>query len=270
MTGGSTHDIEIGATRVVKRFRSWDRGEPDREWRGLELLHTHAPGLAPQPLARRTDDGRPAIVMSRVPGEPLESGQLSDRRLDSLAEALELLHTRVPSWAVERLPPRISSAPAEVAALRDYVATATPPVDGAVATAYAAGAEWIRSDEASRLAATVVPQVFAVADGNLANVLWDGDRCALIDFEDSGASDRAYEIADLIEHVRSWLTGALDADSVLARLDLDAGMRRRVRAARRVFALHWLILLLPGNPGHHRNPPGSVDRQAQRLLDLLG
>jgi Phosphotransferase enzyme family len=270
VSGESTHDIDLGATRVVKRFRSWDRGEPDREWRGLELLHTYAPGLAPWPIARRTDDGRPAIVMSRVPGAPVESGRLSDRRLDSRAEALELLHARVPLWEVERLRPRISSAQDEVAALREYVATATPPVDGVVVTAYAAGVEWIGSDEASRFAAAVVPQDFALADGNLANVLWDGDNCALVDFEDSGASDRAYEIADLIEHVRSWLTGALDADAVLGRLDLDTETRRRVRQARRVFALHWLILLLPGNPGHHRNPPGTVDRQAQRLLDRLG
>ncbi|HEU0285906.1 MAG TPA: hypothetical protein VFR22_02610, partial [Nocardioidaceae bacterium] len=113
---------------VVKRFRSWDRGEPDREWRGLSLLQTYAPGLAPEPIQRRTEDG----------------------------------------------------------------------------------------------------------------------------------------------HIESWLTGAMDADALLGRLDLDAETLGRIRTARRMFALHWLVMLLPGKPGHLRNPPGSVERQAQRLLDLLG
>ncbi len=189
--------------------------------------------------------------------------------MDDLAAALETLHTRVPADEVDRLPPRISSAPDEVAWLREYVGETTLPVDGVVATAFAAGADWIGSDEATRLSDETVPQVFALADGNLANVLWDGDGCGLVDFEDSGASDRAYEIADLIEHVQSWLTGGLDADDLLGRLDLDSETLRRVRTARRLFALHWLVMLLPGNPGHHRNPPGSADRQAQRLLDLL-
>lgn len=207
--------------------------------------------------------------MSRLAGTPLGSGPLSEQQLDALADALEILHTRVPSDEVDRLPPRISSAPDEVAWLREYIAETTLAVDGVICTAFGAGADWIGSDEATRLADTTVPTVFALADGNLANVLWDGDGCGLVDFEDSGASDRAYEIADLIEHVQSWLTGVLEADDLLARLDLDPETLRRVRTARRLFALHWLVMLLPGNPGHHRNPPGSVDRQARRLLDLL-
>ena len=67
----STHELEFTADRVVKRFRSWDRGEPEREWAGLAVLYRHAPGLAPQPLERRVDDGGPAVVMTRVRGEPL-------------------------------------------------------------------------------------------------------------------------------------------------------------------------------------------------------
>lgn len=266
----STHDLDIGPARVVKRFRSWDRGEPDREWRGLTLLQTYAPGLAPEPIERRTEDGRPAVVMSRLTGEPLGGGRLSERQLDGLAGALETLHTRVPRQQLDELPPRISSASDEVGWLRDYVGETTLTVNGVVAMAFAAGADWISSDEATRLAEPTAPKVFALADGNLANVLWDDDGCGLVDFEDSGVSDHAYEIADLVEHIESWLTGAMDADALLGRLDLDAETGRRIRTARRMFALHWLVMLLPGNPGYLRNPPGSVDRQAQRLLDLLG
>ncbi|HEY2691135.1 MAG TPA: phosphotransferase [Streptosporangiaceae bacterium] len=37
--------------------------------------------------------------------------------------------------------------------------------------------------------------MFGNADGNLANFLWDGARCRIVDFEDSGVSDPAYEAA---------------------------------------------------------------------------
>ncbi len=43
------------------------------EWIGLSLLHRLVPGLAPEPLRQRTDDGVPVNVISRVAGEPLGS-----------------------------------------------------------------------------------------------------------------------------------------------------------------------------------------------------
>ena len=48
---GTTHEVCIYQDRclVVKRFRSWDRGEPAREWAALTLLAESAPGLAPAP-----------------------------------------------------------------------------------------------------------------------------------------------------------------------------------------------------------------------------
>jgi hypothetical protein len=46
----TTHLLEMRANVAVKRHRSWDLGEPEREWRALELLGEHAPGLAPSPV----------------------------------------------------------------------------------------------------------------------------------------------------------------------------------------------------------------------------
>jgi len=40
--------------------------------------------------------------------------------------------------------------------------------------------------------------------------------------------------------------------------------------SRRLAALFWLILLLPGGQASGRNPPGTLRRQADRLLALLG
>ena len=66
-----THDVTVSGNLVRKAYVSWDRGEPDREWDGLVHLARHAPGLAPRPVERTWKDGRPVVVMSRVPGVPL-------------------------------------------------------------------------------------------------------------------------------------------------------------------------------------------------------
>jgi hypothetical protein len=50
---------------------------------------------------------------------------------------------------------------------------------------------------------------------------------------------------------------------------LTAAEQVGVREYRRLYALFWLMLLLPGRPGHDRNPPGTLERQAARLLLLL-
>jgi len=68
----STHDVTVVGRRVVKHYRSWDEGEPEREWAGLTLLHRFAPGLAPEPLEQRVDGGAPVVGLLRpaVGGQP--------------------------------------------------------------------------------------------------------------------------------------------------------------------------------------------------------
>ena len=266
----STHDVSIGPERVVKRFRSWDRGEPDREWRALELLQRYAPGLAATPLSRGREDGRPVIVMTRLPGASLGRTPLTQEQTTALAAAIDRLHGAVPQQQLARLPRRLWSASEAVSLLRRQVEQAPGAVDAAVRTAWDDGAAWLASSAATRFAAEEPPRVFSQADGNLGNAVWDGRACGLVDFEDSGVSDRAFEIADLVEHVSGRLTSALDADALIDALDLDTRSRSRLRQARRLLALYWLLRLMPGSPAHHRNPPGSLESQALWLRTLLG
>ena len=112
--------------------------------------------------------------------------------------------------------------------------------------------------------------MFAQRDGNLANHLWDGQQVRLVDFEHSGRGDRAGELADFTEHLSVWGSAGIAAEPFLARFDLSPAERRRVVTLRRVFASYWVMRLLPGGPSHRRNPPGTLDRQAARLLSLLG
>jgi hypothetical protein len=102
----STHQLTMIRDLVVKRFRSRDKGEPEREWAGLQVLHWYAPGLAPQPLQRRAEDGAPVIVMTRVRGEPLGAAPLTREQLTALARAQQVMHAAVPAGALRGLPER--------------------------------------------------------------------------------------------------------------------------------------------------------------------
>lgn len=112
--------------------------------------------------------------------------------------------------------------------------------------------------------------MFAQGDPNLANHLWDGRRVRMVDFEVSGRGDRATELADFTEHVTVWAHAGIKAEAFLDRFDLGSGERQQVTQLRRLFAAFWVMRLLPGGSAHRRNPPVTFERQASRLLDLLG
>ncbi len=153
-------------------------------------------------------------------------------------------------------------------ALQEQGRRSTDEGEESVRTALADGAGWITRASTS-LSGPPADPVFGRADGNAANLIWDGERVRLVDFEDAGVSDVAYEVADLVEHVSVWSDAAIDSDALLGRFDLSAVAGARVQQYRRMFALFWLLMLLPGNPAHRRNPKGTVEGQANRLLGLL-
>ena len=269
----STHSLTFTGDRVVKRYRSWDRGEPDREWSGLGLLHEHAPGVSPQPLRLRAEDGAPVIEMTRVAGEPLGMARLSPAQVDALAHALTRMYWAIPGEALARLPERLwvgRRPPGELPALLRGWVRGTPPVTCAPAAGAPRAAEcWLDSADPGELTGSLAERVFTHGDGNIGNFLWDGDRCRVVDFEDAGVSDPAYEAADLLEHVSVRLPGLIEADALAGALGLSRSQRARLRGFRRLMAVYWLLMLLPGNPACHRNPPGSLEWQAAHVSQLL-
>jgi len=264
-----THDLEIGDHEVVKRYRSWERSEPDREWAALTLLHRCSPGLAPEPFEYRSDRGMPTLVMSRVPGVPLGASALTPAQVVAVSDAMRTMHQAVPADHLDRIPERISGPTEMVVYMREWCRQPRERGSVLVDSAFEAGTQWVQGPEATELTGPLKDRVFANGDGNLGNYMWDGERCRVVDFEDSGASDCAYEVADLVEHVSVWLAGLLDSDALVDRFGLDVVQMHRLLASRRLLALFWLLMLMPGNRGHSRNPAGSVERQAQRLHDLL-
>jgi thiamine kinase-like enzyme len=87
----------------------------------------------------------------------------------------------------------------------------------------------------------------------------------IVDFEDAGQSDLAVELANLVEHIASRDNGNRWT-AFLERFPVDPG---RLRAARCLFAAFWLTLLRPGGVSADRNPPGTAELQAERVLGLL-
>ncbi len=266
-----THDLTFTEAEVRKRYVSWDRGEADREWACLTLLAEHAPGLAPRPLRREKDDGAPVVVMERLPGEPLGGAPLVAEQTQSLGRALRQMHD-VPMGSVraaeisERLygPTTLPRAVTEWLSESYDLAECRDP--GLVSGAVDAALTWLASSGSHP-----EPQLVAIgiSDLNPANILWDGGTCRLVDFEDGGLSDPAYELADHVEHIAGRLSGVFDRDALVDAVGLSPAERDRMRAYRPLWAAFWLAMLLPGNGGFRRNPPGTTEAQAAHLLAVL-
>ena len=283
-----THQVSVDPARrvVVKRFVQAHRGEADREWRALTLLADHAPGLAPEPILADLAANPPVIEMSLLPGEPLGGQPLTAEQESALVRALGQLWQSVPVSRVVPLPGEAGNDAQLVSVVRQLAVQAQDPGnDPVVRAARSAGLNWLAwaVSENGRLAGQNsyagpggsrpgwpgLSAVFGQGDANLANFLWDGERVRLVDFEDSGPSDRAFELAVLVEHVSAWSDSGLDAGVFVRAFELSAAERSRLADCRRLAALFWLLNLRPGGNASSRNPPGTLRRQAERLLALL-
>ncbi|WP_327591359.1 aminoglycoside phosphotransferase family protein (plasmid) [Nonomuraea sp. NBC_00507] len=267
----STHDIELGDDLVIKRFRSWGRGEPQREWAALKLLAEHAPGLAATPVRAALDACPPTVVMTRLPGRVLRGEHAMDEQVRAMAAALDQLHHAIPAQAVAALEPAAWRPAAAVDKVRAW-ADKQPDLgdDSLVRQAFRAGVAWLASSAPDRLTTNPLPPVLGLADGNHANYLWDDQerRVRLVDWEDSGRSDRAFELGEVAEHI-SRVDGILDVERLLACIDLSQPEAERVRDFRRLSAMGWFLMLGPDGPATPHNPPGTLELQAERVLHLL-
>jgi len=54
------------------------------------------------------------------------------------------------------------------------------------------------------------------------------------------------------------------------RSNCSHAMHQQVTQLRRLFAAFWVMRLRPGGRACQHNPPGTFERQAARLLGLLG
>lgn len=264
----STHHLTLGEREVRKEFVADHEEQAEREWACLTLLAEHAPGLAPRPL-RREDVETPVIVMERIPGEPLAPRPLSTVQTRALGATLRRLYD-VPVEAVREagIGPRRYGASEHAQVMRQWLSDdydLDECVDRVlVGEALATARAYVSSP-------TVLEprhSALGIADLNPPNVLWDGRTARLVDFEDGGISDPAYELADHVEHLGSRLPGVYDVRALPDAVGLDTEARERTESYRPWWAAFWLAMLLPGNGGWRRNPRGTTEQQARHFMAL--
>lgn len=264
----NTHDIELRPDVVVKTYRLRAKDASAREWRALNVLSQYAPCLAPQPLKADLAADPPYVVMTRVAGTPVQE-PVSAQQVEAMAEALHQIQESVPRTVLADLPARCGTVPEFVTDLRNaFLRSPNLGPHPVVAHAFGMAGQWLRRPEIDEFAAEIDP-VLGTGDGNVANFLWDGTRMRVIDFEYAGRSDRTFELAEVVEHISVWCGAGIEAGQLTGFFELSPMQAARLRQCRRLLAIYWLLALLPDSPGHKRNPPGTLQRQSTRLLELL-
>ena len=253
MTGAAprqTHLISRHGNLITKTYQSWQRGEHRREWRVLQTLDRSEPGLAPRPVRADLDGDPPSITMTALPGEMVD-GIWGDHQLDALAEAMDRL------WS---LPadghPSIDLHDAGY--WRELAATTPRPSGEPELQAYDDTRAWIDGADLDQLLGKR-PQILGQGDPQAGNLLHDGVRIRLIDFEDAGASDRCFELANVAEHLGNRGRGL---ERLADRFDVD---QERLRLGRRLLASFWFFRLLPVRDERQHD----FADQTRRLLTLL-
>ena len=235
---------------VLKCYKVDARQRAHKERAALLLAAAQGCDVAPRLLAWSDDPQVPIAALELLPGSHLGEATLMAGQLAALAEALSSLHSLADLAHSERAGSdtrtRLEALRRDVAALP--IATGTPYMSGYVERlACDAGGEshmlwqeWQRGPDVAVLRAPV-PPVFSRGDPNLANCLWDGARVRIVDFEYAGLSDRAFDLADLIEHPQSRATPDAAWAQFVGMFQLSAWELERLQAARRLLRLFWLL-----------------------------
>ncbi|HEY0605529.1 MAG TPA: aminoglycoside phosphotransferase family protein [Herpetosiphonaceae bacterium] len=272
LSGGMNNDVyrvQLGSQPVcIKLYKIDERRRAEREWQALCLLTQHGLSIAPQPLHFSPDPELPAVVMEFVPGVSLREHLPGPRELAALADTLKQLYALTPE--VIAYPHAVTGTPAVFMQrveswLDQLTARADEPLVGQIREV---AAQWHR--EADReILERPAPVVFSRGDPNLAHCLWDGRRVRCVDLEYSGWSDRAFDLADLVEAQPSRHIGDRTWQRFLDSFELhEPAAQQRLNAARRLCAIFWIMLLWL-----RRERGDSVDQelaaQIQRAHDRL-
>jgi hypothetical protein len=252
----------------VKLYRVDDRNRAEREWGTLSALTALQLPEPPKPYGYDPDPSLPIVVMQFVAGAPLGDTPLTDRQLPALHDAYARLFQITPEALPHITLPAVSTDASHMRRRVEHAydalttTNATGPVERQALDCWQT---WITSSDPELLNA-LTPTVFGRGDPNLRNCLWDGRTLRLIDLEYAGWSDRAHELADLIEHPESRATPDTTWQNFIDRFGLPNLEHQRLHAARRLLALFWTSRMWP-SPQEAASPRFTA--QVQRTATLL-
>jgi aminoglycoside phosphotransferase (APT) family kinase protein len=241
LAGGMTHHVFApieDSHLVVKVFQTHEWDEPEHEWDALVALA--GSGIAPEPV--HFDAAEPAIVvMTRVPGSPLPADALGVHHARQIGQCHRLVHRTVPQL---QRPLSNSGVRAARTALMLDDSDDSPGVDlsDVVRHAWKAAQVWIANADVEHLLSSGSP-CFSRGDPNLSNYLWNDEGVVLIDWENSGDSDPALELADMAEHASTRSIGEEFWTELADATELTQTDRARVVEGRRLMSCFWLALI---------------------------
>jgi hypothetical protein len=261
LTYQSNHLYDLRAGRehwIVKEYRRPDEFPlaPRREYRSLELLRSL--DIAPRPVMLQAEPRPPLgpfVVYAYMPG------QMWDRRTPAAIELASLadIWLKMAEMPVDDLlPARTYEGSPDLAAAgwqRDFE-TYTNWAEAFCPAALPAARLCLEALDAHQDTIQEVTNArprlaFGRSDSRFANIIARPDgRLGMVDWEDSGQTDLALAVADLIVHAnqedllsaREW--GAFLEPYLAARRAADPGLERRLALYQVVLSLFWLSILV--------------------------
>jgi hypothetical protein len=243
--GGSTHSVyalAVDGVACCLKFSAVDAARrAGREWLALQSLTAHGFRAHPRPFHYSPDPLLPAVVMARLPGRHLRLRRLTAAQLRALRALLVPLWQITPQTTARTFAPIYKDARHWLTVVQSAAQTLRPvPGDALTGEAYRLLHTWLYGPDSARLLVPA-PAVFSNGDLNPSNLLWDGQALRLLDYEFSGWSDRAFDLADLVEHNQSRRTPDAVWLAFVADCDLSPEEQARFRRVRRLLAFTWLI-----------------------------
>lgn len=267
LSGGMTHQVfapEDDSSLVVKVFTGPGRRAADNEWDALTALA--GSGVAPGPV-RFDRDPRPVVVMEHVHGSSLAGGALGPGHASAIGHA----HRLVQAAPVPRR--RGSRPPSVLLKIRLALILSRPRYwrdnDSAelIAQAWRSARRWAADVRLDQLTGGDHPR-FSRGDPNLTNYLWSGEDVVLIDWEDSGFTDPAMQLADMAEHPSARELADTFWFEVAAATELTPADLNRAERHRRAMACFWLVVI-ENRQRRNRLTTVTLEEQAKRTLEVL-
>lgn len=279
-----TRDVDDWAVKFTIRD---DRDRARREFNALTLLDRTGPGLAPRPVHLELDRYDLSVVVQNwIDGTPLWSPPADDATWLQILRAYRRLHS-LPSpdgapWGAAHGPLLIPTTPEEIVSGTQAFAEQIPPTGQSARLSELLqtlrGLKWLELPET---------RCWAHGDTNIRNLILTPDGIKLVDWEYSGVTDPAHEIAKLMSHSNSasageprwaWVAAQYasmsDEPDMLTRIRLFYALRLAGWCVRLLFGRHVLLqqpsLRLVGHaPEAEMSTPENIDLYFDRARSQL-
>ena len=233
------YSVECAGRKFCFKFYKVDgKQRALREWTALGFLRKRKFGYVPRPFYYEEDDRAPLVVMEFVEGESLGYHHLDREQLGGLFERVEELHAISCDAAVENL--RALDGQTRLEGM-DRRMRGVDPAGRDEKDCLVLWCKWMQG-AGPELVSAPAELIFSRMDDNLANCLWDGRDMRFVDLEYGGWTDRAFDLAEQVEHGQSRSTPHVEWEWFVGQFVLSAEEHRRFEAAQRLMVFFWARL----------------------------